>query len=289
MKIPSLLVGILITFFSAHSGAQVIVISDIDDTIQLTQIKPSAPTVTARAVRYWNLLINVFRSHDSFTGMSATYTFAASESVRFHYVSGAPQRLERLPSKFLQTSGFPVGKLWTRPSTAVPTKDFKIRKIREIMNADPLVEVILVGDNGEYDTEVYEEISNDPVLGRRVKATLIHDLYPESVGKPLRPGQKSYFTAADFAVSLHQVGVLQESQLAAVFGLIEQGLNSRFGVIRDRTFPSFARLERKHVDLLAKMSASLENPILNAAFSRIIQILGKRVPALSCRALVAGF
>jgi hypothetical protein len=143
------------------------VISDIDDTVKITEIPAGVPIVIKNTF---------FREFKAAPNMAKMYQQWMDAS--FHYVSGGPWQLYRPLSAFLfsKPSGFPEGTFhmknvtknllsantWEDLKELVTnenlTFDLKVSTISEIMLRFPNRRFILVGDSGEKDPEVYREI-----------------------------------------------------------------------------------------------------------------------------------
>src|SRR5437867_4059703 len=75
------------------------VISDIDDTIKISEVRD-----------HHALLLNTFcRPFEAVPGMSDFYRKLAAENAQFHYVTASPWQLYDPISAFLQENGFPQG------------------------------------------------------------------------------------------------------------------------------------------------------------------------------------
>jgi phosphatidate phosphatase APP1 len=142
------------------------VISDIDDTIKITEILAGAKTVIRNTF---------FRDFAAVPGMAQMYRDFGDAA--FHYVSGSPYQLYRPLAAFLfnAETGFPEGTfhLKTIPTNLLSASSWedlqdlvgehatfnqKIDQISEIMARFPGRKFILIGDSGEKDPEVYREI-----------------------------------------------------------------------------------------------------------------------------------
>ena len=143
------------------------VISDIDDTVKITEIPAGAPTVIK------NTFFREFKAAPNMAGMYQQWKDAS-----FHYVSGGPWQLYQPLSTFLfsEPIGFPEGTFhmknvtknllstntWEDLKELITnenlTFDLKVSYINEIMLRFPGRKFILVGDSGEKDPEVYREI-----------------------------------------------------------------------------------------------------------------------------------
>lgn len=146
------------------------VISDIDDTIKITEIPAGLKVVLENTV---------FRDFEAVPGMAERYRETGNAS--FHYVSGGPWQLYRPVAQFLiGPAGFPEGSFHLKTVSTNPlahqtwqgledlvnagflskelTRQHKLARIGELMKQLPLRKFLLYGDSGECDPEVYREI-----------------------------------------------------------------------------------------------------------------------------------
>jgi hypothetical protein len=157
------------------------VISDIDDTIKVTEI-PAGSKIVVRNT--------FFRDFVAAPEMATMYQ--GLQGASFHYVSGGPWQLYEPLSQFLfsEEIGFPEGTFHMKNVrknllSANSWEDFKIlvtnenatmeqklSQISEIMRRFPERKFILIGDSGEKDPEVYRKIRDqfhDQVLEIRIR------------------------------------------------------------------------------------------------------------------------
>jgi len=144
------------------------VISDIDDTIKVTDVRDRD-----------ELLANTFlREYRAVRGMSEVYAALAAQGAAFHYVSGSPQPLhEPLRTFLFERAGFPAGSLHLQGARLAdgeildllePSVEHKLASIRALLAAFPGRRFLLIGDSGEADASIYTTIENehpDQVLG----------------------------------------------------------------------------------------------------------------------------
>jgi phosphatidate phosphatase APP1 len=167
--------------------AGVSVISDIDDTIKITEV-PAGKHIVLR-----NTFLRDYVPVEEMTGRYRAYP----GDVMFHYVSGSPWQLHKLLGEFVG-GHFPEGAFHmkdVRKNLLVPeswqdfvnfskgdeaTRDQKVEQIRRILNAFPDRKFILYGDSGEKDPEVFRQIKGEfpkqvleihirDVVGERIK------------------------------------------------------------------------------------------------------------------------
>jgi phosphatidate phosphatase APP1 len=185
------------------------VISDIDDTIKITEI-PAGTLVVAL-----NTFFRPFASVEKPDNMVSMYQgtiptpggFTVSPAVSFHYVSGGPWQLYRpLASFLIDESHFPAGSFHLRtvdfghsaigqwqhlvtlvekafnlapPPAQIEQNDTYIHKmdvIQKLMTALPGRKFLMFGDSGELDPEVYEAILRQPKFSQMVKQTTIREV-----------------------------------------------------------------------------------------------------------------
>ena len=135
------------------------IISDIDDTIKITEVYKDKKT----------MLINTFdRPMKAAPGISDFYRQLNHPDARFHYLSGSPWQLFPVLDEFLVAYSFPVGSFNMKEFRANPissefwdfiargsTPEFKKEVIKDIMTSYPNRQFILIGDSGEQDPEIY--------------------------------------------------------------------------------------------------------------------------------------
>lgn len=161
-------------------------ISDIDDTIKVTDIPAGKETV----------LRNTFcRDFKSLPDMAKSYSDLGDIPV--HYISGGPQQMFGPLYDFLivEPGGFPEGTFHLNffPKNFMSddtirlvvggfksTFDHKVDEITKLMKNFPRRQFILVGDSGEVDPEVYKKIRSE--RPDQVKEIRIRDLVND--GKP---------------------------------------------------------------------------------------------------------
>lgn len=166
------------------------VVSDIDDTIKVTDIRDGKRKV---------LNNTLFKDFVAAPCMAKLYS-SFGEGVAFHYVSGGPWQLYTPLSQFVTSdaAGFPEGSFHMKNVRTNPlemesfediwkllakgedgkskaTFDQKIEDISDLINNFPQRDFVFVGDSGEKDPEIYREIM------RRFPKALIKDVYIRDV------------------------------------------------------------------------------------------------------------
>lgn len=153
------------------------VISDIDDTIKVTQ-------VTDKKKLLENTFFRPFRAVD---GMAELYDRWANAGAAFHFVSSAPWQLYEPLSNFAQRAGFPDATYHLKSirlkdasflSLFADPEKTKPQVIQPLLRAYPKRKFILVGDSGEKDPEVYAAIAT--AFPDQIVSIFIRDVTEES-------------------------------------------------------------------------------------------------------------
>lgn len=179
------------------------VISDIDDTIKVTEVRDKSA-----------MLRNTFlRPFKPVPGMAALYsTWLTNRAVQFHYVSASPWQLYPALAAFRQTNGFPAGTFhlktfrWkdeTFLDLFQSPVEYKLAVIEPLLKKFPGRRFLLVGDSGEADPEVYGELARRHPL--HVERILIRNVTGEgrdaaryvSAFREVPPGKWELFKTAD--------------------------------------------------------------------------------------------
>jgi hypothetical protein len=151
------------------------VVSDIDDTIRLTDVNNTK-----------KMLDNTFvQPYRPVPGMAELYSeWANLHQARFHYLSASPAQLATPLQEFLAANGFPEGSLALRTvdfeglktilSLLDAPPEYKLAELTWLMRALPGRQYVLIGDSGQNDPEVYGAIAR--VFRPQVRLILIRDV-----------------------------------------------------------------------------------------------------------------
>lgn len=181
----------IIFLFSVSTMAQTVLVTDIDDTIKISHVLDKGAA-----------LANTVHIRNHFYGMGELYSALQKTNPDFNfvYLSAAPEKLmEKLHTAFLKLNGFPAGDLILRLSLA--NKNFKLNSIRALIATRQPQRLILVGDNGERDPYIYEQIRAEyPDIQTEI---YIHQVYSyrarKEIGVPPQSTQRLFVTSIDLA------------------------------------------------------------------------------------------
>ena len=160
------------------AGARLGVISDMDDTVLQSEI-----TSFVRAARL--MLLENARTRLPFPGVAAFYRALergarGNEANPIFYVSSSPWNLHDVIADFLDAQEIPVGPMllrdWDIGREMMRTRQYKLSQIREILATYPSLPIILVGDSGQEDPEIYGELVTE--FPGRILAIYIRNVAP---------------------------------------------------------------------------------------------------------------
>ena len=158
------------------------VISDVDDTIQITEVNSKH-----------RMLANTFLQNplqrEVVPGIVEFYRELAdanpqAESAPVFYLSASPRQLHGSLELFLQHNAFTRGVLITKrvtnDSTSEPLSDqfaYKTAKLEEILARLPRLKLTFIGDDGEQDPEIFQALRQK--FPERVAAIWIRRVNPD--------------------------------------------------------------------------------------------------------------
>lgn len=207
----------LLLLSSIEASANTIVISDIDDTIRQTNVRKLQNLTVLKQVE--------------FAGLSKLYRQLEKAVSRFEYVSGVPEQVKGISEFFIYWHEFPRGRLFAR-DTQFDTVTHKSKAIDHIVRETRPAQMLMFGDNGEKDSEIYK-LASERHPGKVV--IFIHQLYDDEI--PLN--QTAYLTSIDLALALHEQGFVSSEGVNEV---LTYAAKRMMGTRKEREefFPSWA-------------------------------------------------
>ena len=173
------------------------IITDLDDTILVSDV-----TDKSRLVR--KTLLENYAQRQAVAGTAEYYARLAQRNPQpaaapLFYLSASPRQLHAGIQTFLDRNGFPRGVLITKKITNDKTSEplidqvrYKVMRIEQLLTALPQVRFVLVGDDGERDPEIYDEIRQR--YPERIEAVWIRKVSQDSA-RPVYAGQGDLATA----------------------------------------------------------------------------------------------
>lgn len=171
-------------FFVPSKDAEFGVISDIDDTVLVSQI-------TDFFAKLRLMLLKDGTERSPFPGAAAflqALLKGADGSGRnaLFYVSGSEWNLFDLLVNFFEYREIPKGPLLlkdkgTKGKFSVNKEEYKQERISHILETYPELNFICIGDSGQHDPEIYSQMVED--YPGRIKAIYIRDVTPDKRDK----------------------------------------------------------------------------------------------------------
>lgn len=161
------------------SFSQFGVISDIDDTVLVTGA--TSLLQTARLTFLGNAYTRL-----PFAGVAAFYRALQSGPITtlfnpIYYVSSSPWNLYDLLVDFFRIQGVPKGPILLRDLGLDPSllssqshHTHKLAMIRKVLDVNPQLPFVLIGDSGQQDPEIYAQVVRENP--DRIKAIYIRDV-----------------------------------------------------------------------------------------------------------------
>jgi hypothetical protein len=224
-------------------GPQTVLISDIDDTIKRTDVLDKVEAA-----------INGVQSRNAFAGMSMLYTDWRNEDPSSHkvtYLSAAPGALVLAGMRFLQNSNFPgnggdvTEAVVSGRKLSESAGDFKSAKLYAMYDAQVASNTvpktfILIGDNGEQDMIAYRNFID--YVAQKGGSTdgiysFIHHVYDTPQGSEIVAPHRPFVTAADLAVQLRNLSLINDTSLSGVLTEVA----TQLGQAQETVIPSFMR------------------------------------------------
>ncbi|QRV02294.1 DUF2183 domain-containing protein [Arcanobacterium phocisimile] len=152
-------------------------VSDIDDTVLVTWL-PQA----ARAA--WNSFVKHTNARQAVPGMAEFYQtlLAGSPEAPVFYLSTGAWNTYSTILRFMQLNDLPIGPMLLTDWGPTPTglfrsgQEHKKTQLRNLLVMFPQIEWILVGDDGQYDPLIYDELAREHPS--RVRAIALRELNP---------------------------------------------------------------------------------------------------------------
>ena len=205
MKVLGILV---VCLFAVVANSRVLVVSDIDDTLKISQVRSTLGSV-----------LNAGRTDVVFAGMPQllrSLQEGPRADIEFVYLSNAPHWLmAESHSAFLNEHQFPKGRVFLR-GFLDDSRHFKSRVLDQLAKEDPKQVIVLVGDNGERDPVFFAEfIHRHP--GLRIKS-FVHSIYATNVEQfQFNSSIRPYATAYDLGLKWFTAGLNDQSLPQQVF------------------------------------------------------------------------
>lgn len=198
-----------LTMANETNNQKTLVFSDMDDTVKISYVRNKIEMISFSGF-----------ADSLFYGMNSVYqVMAETNGARFFYVTnGWKPSVKEVHQKILSDFEFPNKENFFARSLIKILKKYphKLATIVSItMKENPDI-VVLIGDNGEKDPKIYYEVRTALTnyfrsQGKKITVhTFIHTVYEPQDSKTLDlyPGQKPFVNAADLAIKLAQINLM---------------------------------------------------------------------------------
>ena len=197
-----ILVASLLLSFGIH--ANVVVVSDIDDTVKVAHVRD-----------FKGLIRNAFKVNNRFLGMSDLLRSLQDDNeAEIIYLTNAPKKIMKWShTTLLKNGNFPGDKVYFRDDLS--SDEHKTKTLRKIIEDKRPTKMILFGDNGEKDIYFYETIKNEyPSIDFTIFIRTVYNLDKDHT--PL-PGQFPYVTPFEVANTLDKLGLINQESIDELY------------------------------------------------------------------------
>lgn len=143
------------------SPSKLNVISDVDDSIMVSYTKTNFK-------RFFTTLFKVAEKRDVVSYSQELFEFLKTKNARFFYVSKSENNLFLLIATFISHNKLPIGPLLLTPYLSASQllfnkkeRDFKLNRIKYIVENSNNENFILLGDDTQKDMEIYATIARN--------------------------------------------------------------------------------------------------------------------------------
>ena len=223
---------LLTAFILTTVEAKTLVVSDIDDTLKVTNVLNTPAKI-----------LNSLFSKRAFAGMAELLQELYAEETTVYYLSASPVYLEGRIHGFLLKNHFPQIHQLVLRKEKLGLYDYKLKAIRELIKKVNPEKIILLGDDTQFDPEVYNTIYKENLR-------LVHAIYIRSIKNrelPHNPVLKSFFSPVEIAGFEYLDNQFTEASFKIVAnGFLNQTEHSKI-FLRHRYCPEQGRVELEEI------------------------------------------
>lgn len=187
-------------------ASNLFVVSDLDDTIKITQVQ-------SRSRMVWNGLF----TKKVFTGVDNVFRAMEGYTDKTYVLTSSPSFLKYNITSLFKKYDLNVHHLITR--NIIKDRDsrvYKFKSIERIIKNDPSARLILIGDNTDSDHLIYQDIQKK--YPDSIEAIYMHKVKTGEIPK----NQKVWFSSIDLAYYEFLANRLNESEVFEVFSKLEK-------------------------------------------------------------------
>lgn len=258
MKIANILLITSVTL-AVHTTNATSIISDLDDTIKITNVKSKLH------------FLNSLFGRKGFVAMPELYESLLNHKndSDLYIVTASPKFISFSVKSFLKKRNYPPSHLILKTPEYKNKLDYKIAVISKILSQKNDETYILIGDDSQKDPEVYSAI-------QQLFPDKVENVYIRSInGRNLPQGQIRFYSAFDIALMEYQSGLLDANDVLQIGTSL---LESRKASL---VIPKFAECPKAHwltnqVDIrladeqIHKLTLQVESKINNVCQKRAL-------------------
>ncbi|MFN4149485.1 MAG: phosphatase domain-containing protein [Candidatus Sericytochromatia bacterium] len=201
-----------------HNSDKIGIVSDFDDTVKYTGVHEKVKMVK-------HIVLGNYKTDKPYAGTTSLYKgiLNGPNGTGFecmHFVTGSPSSLYDRLQSFLKLNKFPQSSLEMKKpgSSADPnpsdTYEYKVSKMRKILQMYPNKKFVFFGDTTQKDTEVYSTIKKE--FPAQTVAIYINNVTKQEQSNPRFKDVLLTNSAIDAAQDLFQKGVITQQVLDQV-------------------------------------------------------------------------
>lgn len=245
--------------------AKTLVVSDIDDTIKLTDVL----NTNTQIVR------NALFSKTAFSGMSALYRELDKKGAVIKYVSGSPTYIRPILNKFMAHNQFPQPQNMVLREKGAVQYSHKLNSIKKLIEVERPDEIILIGDDGEKDPEIYDIISKQ--FPRKVSGIYIRAIQNASL--PSNGLMRNFFSAVEIAGVENIKGNLSSQSVSRVANSFINQDSGAALAIKNRYCPINGRNELEEIKQQVRVQSTIDE--IERTQEKIIKTCRNRISSLN--------
>jgi phosphatidate phosphatase APP1 len=196
---------------SSAFASDLVIVSDLDDTLKVTQVQSSR-----RAV--WN---GVF-TRKVFAGVPELLNNMQEYVGKTYVLTASPNQIRFNIKRLFKKFNLKIDHLYTR--SVFRDRDgfeYKFNRVEKVLEENPSAQLILMGDNTDEDDEVYQAIQKK--YPSRIAAIYMHKVKDEV----MKPGQQIWISVFDIANYELAAGRMTVSEVVEVFEAVMKGEDKR--------------------------------------------------------------
>lgn len=204
------ILALFLFFITPLAYSQILLVSDIDDTLKNSHVLDRS-----------EMLANSLKTDVVFKGLPLAYKAISLShpETHFAYVSNALELISKdSHTKFLKENQFPKGTIHFRQSLF--DQNHKFNTISALIQKEKPAYIILIGDNGERDVEIYAAIKK--AFPEKNILSIIHAAYNskaqdrEKKGKELAAGQLPFVGVIDLLSLFAKNNLISENHMMSI-------------------------------------------------------------------------